>query len=471
MPATPSKRQAALAPPVLDSLKRFRAGHFGPALALARRASESAKTPAELDTLGSVLSACGDLGAAHRCFERATAQAADTPHFVFNLGTSLRAVGQIEASEAAFERVLALKPHDWDAHLAISTLRQQTRDHNHLDRLGAALARTKSEPTAQVKLRYALAKEYEDLGEYASAFEHLASGASLRRQHSHYDVASDLNAMATIREVFTAEVLAAAGAGCDSGEPLFILGLPRTGSTLCERILGAHSAVQSCGELQQFAVELVKLARGTAAKPGVSKHEPRGDKLELIKRSPGLSMEALGQRYIDSTRPLTGEHAHFIDKMPLNFLYIGLISMALPGARIIHLKRGAMDSCYAIFKTYFQQTYPYSYDLEDLGRYYLAYRDLMAHWEQALPGKIIHVDYEALVADQEGVTRALLADCGLEWQAQCLDFHEVEQPTATASATQVRQRMSSGSVGKWRHYEEQLEPLARMLTEGGVELS
>ncbi|MEM0955116.1 MAG: sulfotransferase [Pseudomonadota bacterium] len=430
-------------------------------MTLARSARDTASTPPDLDTLGSVLSACGDLPAAHLCFERAARVAPDTAHFIFNHATSLRAMGDMAAAETAFERVLDLKPDDWDAHLAISTLRSQTMDANHLSRLQAAVARAGSDPIAQVKLQYALAKEYEDIGEHASAFDHLSSGADLRRRHSNYQVENDVAAMASIREVFNEDLLSKANAGCESAEPIFILGLPRTGSTLCETILASHSEVQSCGELQQFAVELVQLARNKAIGQG---------KQDLIRQSPNLPMQTLGQNYVDATRPLTGSRAHFIDKMPLNFLYIGLISMALPNARIIHLRRHPMDACYAIYKTYFQQTYPYSYNLEDLGRYYLAYDELMAHWEQVLPGKIIHVDYEALVSDTEATTRGLLKRCNLEWQPQCLEFQRANVPTATASASQVRQRVSTGSVGKWRNYRTQLEPLAQILQSAGIEV-
>ena len=371
-------------------------------------------------------------------------------------------MGAIDEAESTFERVLGLNPDDWDAHLAIATLRTQTPKRNHLDRLRAALARADSKPPAQVKLHYALAREYEDVGDHATAFDHLSQGASLRRRHSNYQVESDIGAMASIRETFSKELLSNASDGCDNAEPIFILGLPRTGSTLCETILGSHSDVQSCGELQQFAVELVQLAR--RKNMGQSKQD-------LIRHSTTLPMATLGQRYIDSTRPLTGSHPHFIDKMPLNFLYVGLISMALPNARIVHLQRDPMDACYAIYKTYFQQTYPYSYDLGDLGRYYLAYRELMAHWDKVLPGRVMHVRYEELVANTEQTTRVLLEHCNLMWQPQCLDRERTQLPTATASAAQVRQPVSGGSVGKWRHYQAQLAPLSNLLAGAGIALA
>ncbi len=177
----------------------------------------------------------------------------------------------------------------------------------------------------------------------------------------------------------------------------------------------------------------------------------------------------LGHTYIESTRGTTGHTKHFIDKLPFNFLYIGLISKVLPNAKFIHLKRNAMDSCFSMYKQKFALAYHYSYDLKELGQYYLLYKRLMAHWHDMLPGRILDVSYEALVANQETISREIIDHCALEWQDSCLNFHKNKNAVATASASQVRRPIYKSSVEKWRHYEKNLKPLKQVLVTGGVE--
>jgi hypothetical protein len=188
---------------------------------------------------------------------------------------------------------------------------------------------------------------------------------------------------------------------------------------------------------------------------------------ELVGASAELDFAALGDAYLQSTRPLAGHTPHFIDKMPLNFLYIGLIHLALPNANIIHLQRDAMDTCYAIYKQLFVDAYPFSYRLDELAQYYVAYRQLMEHWSAVLPDVVHTMHYEALVADLESESRRLLNFCGLEWQAQCLRFHENREASTTASTAQIRRPIYSSSIGKWRNYEQQLQPVADILQKAG----
>jgi hypothetical protein len=183
-----------------------------------------------------------------------------------------------------------------------------------------------------------------------------------------------------------------------------------------------------------------------------------------------VDFAALGRDYIRSVRDAGIDAARFTDKMPLNYLYCGLIRRALPRAKIVHVVRDPMAVCYAIYKTLFQDGYPYSYDLGELGGYYLAYRRLMAHWENTLPGAIYTLRYEALIADQEGESRRLLEFCGLDWEPACTEFHLNEAPSTTASAAQVRRKLYDSSVSQWRHYEAELAPLRRQLQEAGVDL-
>jgi hypothetical protein len=306
---------------------------------------------------------------------------------------------------------------------------------------------------------HALAKEQEDLGHYAASFSNLRRGAERRRRLMRYDVKGDLQTMSRIAEVYSTETFSEPASGCDNREPIFILGMPRTGTTLAERILASHSNVESAGELNNFAIELTRLARQNRA---------GGDKLALVEASAGIDFAALGEAYIRSTWPLTGRSERFIDKMPLNFLYAGLIHRALPRAKIIHLQRHPMDTCYAIYKTLFQDAYPFSYSLEELGQYYLAYRNLMRHWDSVMPGVIFHLAYEDLVAETESTCQHLLEYCGLPWEEQCLRFYEQRQASTTASASQVREPVYNSSVGRWHCYREQLQPLVELLERNGV---
>ena len=253
------------------------------------------------------------------------------------------------------------------------------------------------------------------------------------------------------------------GPGHETREPVFVLGLPRTGTTLVERILGNHSAVVAAGELRQFPEQMIRLARESLG----GRDLPRD---ELVAHTLKLDMRELGRRYVESTRPRTGARPHFVDKLPLNYLYCGLIHGSLPGARIVHLRRHPLDACYAIYKTLFSRAYPFSYDLGELGQYYVAYDRLMSHWRTAMPGVIYDLHYEAIVDDPEGETRRLLDHCGLEFESACLDFHRSPEASTTASALQVRQPIYRDSVSRWRNVAAQLEPLTQVLRSNGIDL-
>jgi len=238
-----------------------------------------------------------------------------------------------------------------------------------------------------------------------------------------------------------------------------VLGLPRSGTTLVDRVLSSHSQVSSLGEINDFAFALTRVAAGP------------GGKLELIERSAAIDFGRLGQLYRQSTAGYGEAAPALIDKMPLNYLYLGLIHLALPGARVIHLRRHPLATCHAMFKTLFRMGYPFSYSLDDLGQYYVAYHRLMAHWRAAIPHSFIDVDYETLVDAQEATSRGLVQYCGLEWEDACLAFHANASPAATASAAQVRRPLYRSSLDRWRSYERQLAPLAEYLTNHGIDCS
>jgi tetratricopeptide (TPR) repeat protein len=380
-------------------------------------------------------------------------------HF-YNVACMQRSLGELEAAEANYDQAIRLNPADYESYKIRSDLRQQTPERNHVPQLEALLDNGINDERGELQIRYALAKELEDLGEYERSFRHLRAGSDRRRELMQYDVDRDLATMQAIRRVFSADVFAGASHGNASEEPVFVLGMPRTGTTLVERILSSHSEVFSAGELNNFAMQLtVKLqARSTARTL---------TRNEMVEASAQLDFEELGTAYLQSTRPVTGHTPRFIDKMPLNFLYVGLIHLALPNAKVIHLQRDAMDACYAIYKQLFVDAYPFSYRLDELGRYYVAYRQLMEHWLAVLPGVMHTVRYEALVEDLEGESRRLLDFCGLAWQANCLQFYKNPEASTTASTVQIRRPIYKSSVGKWRNYQQQLRPVAEILERAG----
>jgi Tfp pilus assembly protein PilF len=412
-----------------------------------------------LDAIGSFYSSAGEQQRAFDAYSRAIALDSSQAVFWFNRATVRRFLGQLEEAEADYDRAIRLRPDDHEAYVNRSDLRRQTSERNHTEALERLLTRGISVWRGEVQIRHALAKEYEDLERYSDSWAHLQRGAQLRRQHMQYDVRYDVDTVDWIIQVFERSP-AEPVTGCPSREPLFIVGLPRSGTTLIERILGSHSEVTAAGELSHFAAALVAAAQ--AGSPPLPRRQ-------LIEACRGLDFAALGADYLQRTRPVTGRRPRFTDKMPLNYLYCGLIRRALPNARIIHVTRHPMASCYAMFKTLFRDGYPFSYDLGDIAQYYVGYRRLMAHWQHTMPGVIYEVSYERVVADQLGESRALLAACGLEWEAACLEFHRNPTATTTASASQVRRPIYDTSLHQWRHYEKQLEGLRTQLQAGGVD--
>jgi len=383
---------------------------------------------------------------AERCYARAVALRPDEPSALYNHATALTALGQLDDAEALLDRVIERAPRDGDAWYNRSTLRRQTPQRNHLAQIERQLARLPAGDPAEIPLCFALAKEREDLGEHAASFAALKRGADARRHRLQYRVEDDLDTMRRIAAAFDAGFFARDHAGHDDARPLFVVGLPRSGTTLVDRILASHGAVTSRGESTDFAQALVRLIGAVR------------DKAELVHRSTRIDFAALGRAYC-ATLP-AGAAVRIVDKTPNNALYLGAIVAALPQARIVHVRRDPMDNCYAMYKTLFRMAYPFSYDLDDLARYWLGHAALMAHWRALLPAdRMIEVDYEDLVMNQEAVSRRLIAHAGLEWQEACLHFERNASPTLTASAAQVRQPIYRSSIGQWRKYERELAPL------------
>jgi tetratricopeptide (TPR) repeat protein len=394
-------------------------------------------------------------------YQRACELRPDDSRHHYNLATVLRFLGDIDGALRALNDCIRLDPDDTEAHLLRAGMRTQSPELNNVAELESAYSRTDSRPKSRVQLCYALAKELEDLGEYDRSFDYLAEGSKLRRQEMTYDPASDLDTIDTIVSNFGPAQFQRGIEGHINAEPIFVVGMPRTGTTLVERVLGSHSVVQSAGELMTFSLELIKQCNKVTG--------PRArSAADLAARALSVDFAALGEAYITATRPTTGEKAHFVDKMPLNFLYAGMIHLALPKAKIVLLERDPMDTCYAVFKTLFERVYPFSYDLVELANYFVAYRKLMDHWLETMPGVIHVIRYEDLVTEPRPVIEDLLEHCNLSFEEQCLRFYDNTSPSTTASATQVRRAFSRASIGKWRNYEKQLQAVADILGEAGL---
>ena len=446
------------------------AAQFARALAMARLTREAlvaadaaaAMGPddaATLDTLGVVYTQANEHAKAIALFEHAARKLPGHAAYRFNLGTSHTFLGDLDMAEREYEACLARDPGHGKAHLALAQLRKATGDANHLTRLHALLGDA-GDAASRMYLHLALAKEHEDLGDYPRAFAHLTAGKAAGGEGRGYRSERDAALFAAIEQATPAASVATGGS--ESEEPIFVIGMPRSGTTLVDRILSSHPSVHSAGELQNFGVVL-KRASGSRT--------PELLDVDTVVRASSVDWQKLGDAYVASTRPATAGKPRFIDKLPHNFMYAGFIARALPKARIICLRRNPMDSCLGNFRQLFAQStpyYDYSFDLLDTGRYYLLFDRLMRHWRDTMPGRILEIDYESIVDDQEGSTRRLLAHCGLEWDEACMRFNDNAAPVATASAVQVRQPLHRDALQRWKRYEPQLTGLRRLLEAGGI---
>jgi tetratricopeptide (TPR) repeat protein len=438
------------------------AGLHGKALDAADRALLlNPDDPMALDTLGMICIRAQAHAKAATTFREAASLAPDNAQVRFNLATALVGLGEFDAAEAALEECIALAPTYWNPHLSVAQLRHQTSQRNHLYRLLPLLSHNAENLDARVYLNMALAKEYEDLAEYSVAFEHLLQAKTAARHRLHYAADEDERLFDLLMRGFP-------GAppmrlGDPSEEPIFVMGMPRSGTTLVERILSSHPDVHGAGELQNFAEALQRVS----GHDGSFIADPSA--MATLQR---LDWNQLGADYIASTRPATGHTPRFVDKLPHNFLFIGFIAQALPNSRIVCLRRNPVDTCLSNFRQLFEADSPhfgYSFDLLDTGRYYLLFDRLMKHWQRVFPGRILEVGYEDLIESQESTTRSLLAFCGLSWHQACLGFDKNSAPVSTLSASQVRMPIYRSAAGRWKRYATQLEPLLELLGSAGIE--
>ena len=366
-----------------------------------------------------------------------------------NLGAVLKELGRIDEARGYMNKAINLAPDKPGYHFNLAGIKIFTADDPHLAQIEELAKNAEKLSTEeQVSLQFALGKAYEDVGVQARSFRHLLAGNALKRRLCGYDEAATLKLFERIQSVFTAELIGRKSPECAPGDgPIFVFGMPRSGTTLVEQVLASHSKVFGAGELDLFEQEALRLV-GANIFP------------EAIADISVNDLHRLGLGYLASLRNTTQSILRATDKRLKNYLFCGLIHLALPSARIIHTCRDPIDTCLSCFSTLFSGSHPYAYDLSELGRYYSGYAALMEHWRQVLPeGIMLDVQYEDVVADLEGQTRRILSHCGLEWEDACLTFFKTERPVRTASAVQVRRPIYQSSVGRAESYLQFLQPL------------
>jgi tetratricopeptide (TPR) repeat protein len=395
-------------------------------------------------------------------YEKALAIDSSKAMIYNDMAAALMVLGRFREAYAAFAAAITRAPRNAAIHLNLAGLARFTIDDPRL----AALERLAEFESSlgdndRIALHFALGKAHGDLKNSERSFHHLLRGNTLKRRQIEYDEEATLASFERIRAVFTPELMRAKrGSGDYSRVPIFIVGMPRSGSTLLEQILASHCRVFGAGEIDDFPKALTSL-------PGVSEKFP-----ESISNLPNDDLRRLGRRYIESIRAKAPGVMRVTDKLLSNFAYVGLIHLALPSARIIHARRDPVDTCLSCFSLLFGDDQPYTYDLAELGRYYRGYEALMRHWQTVLPeGVMIEVRYEDVVANLERQARRLIADCGLEWDDRCLAFHETQRPVQTASVIQVRRPIYQDSVGRSRAYRDEIRPLLDALGIDAIEES
>jgi tetratricopeptide (TPR) repeat protein len=446
----------------------FREARYNYAVAL-HRLNRPAEAIGELDALlrdapsdpacrnlkAAVLCRTGDYEPAIAIYAALLDEAPSQPHVWLSCGHALKTAGHGDRAIDAYRRCIALDPDFGEAYWSLANLKTFRFDDAEIARMRAALARDGLAREHRLHIEFALGKALEDRKDYATSFAHYARANALRVADVPYSADDTSARIARVREQYTADFFGARdGAGCDARDPIFIVGLPRSGSTLIEQILASHSAVEGTMELPEI-ISITRALRADAR--GATYH----DALARMGRD---ELRVLGEQYIERTRIHRKlGRPFFIDKMPNNFVHVGLIRLVLPNAKIIDARRHPLACCLSGFKQHFARGQNFSYSLDDLGRYYRDYVALMAHFDAVLPGRVHRVFYEDMVAHTEREVRRLLDYCGLPFEDACLAFFDNDRPVRTASSEQVRQPIYTSGVDQWRRYEAWLDPLKAAL--------
>lgn len=428
-------------------------GRWDAAIASYRRVSERfPEAPEPHDNIGNVLMGCGRVEEAVASYRRAVAAKPDYPDAWSHLGVALKMKGDLNGAEKAFRRVLAFQPDRAEVYRLLTQLRRyRTFEESDAGSMERLLGDPALSPVNAMHLHFALGKVHDDLGEYDTAFDHLDTANRLRRSGYHYDISDDIDTLNKVRAVFTETFFAQRlGYGLAEARPIFVVGMPRSGSTLVEQILASHPDVAAAGEVPELGRTIRSLGRFP----------------ELAERIDGdvsvrLAAEYVGRIGVHNPNGLS----RTTDKELFNFVYIGVIRLLFPNAKVICCRRDPLDTCFSIWMRYFPAIGYFANDQYEVGRFYRVFDAYMKHWGEVLPGFVLDFEHRALIEDQEAQTRRLLAFCELDWAEDCLRFHESGRVVKTDSATQVRQPLNDRGLGHWRHYGHHLGEMRRALDE------
>ena len=402
--------------------------------------------------LGNALSDLGRLDEAMASYRRAIELEPELARAHSNLGNALGAAGRRDEAIASYEQALRVQPGLCETHYILASVKDFSPDDLRIPELLDMVESDLESESDRCFLSFALGKAYEDVGDVEQACAFYQRGNRLRKKALGYDISWDRERFAHIRSLFEAARSVRTGTEtntCDTApRPVFIVGMPRSGTSLVEQILASHTNVHGAGELRFAARIMSPVLQGFSDAPGTAISE--------------TLFSAVRDEYLDEIRHIAGSVPVVTDKMPDNFLWCGFLLEAMPEARIVHVRRDPVATCWSLYKRRFQH-FDYSYDLEDLGLYYGMYEALMRFWHEALPGRIYDLEYETLTEHQERETRKLLEYCDLPWEDTCLEFHKTQRPVQTVSGNQVRKKMYTGSSEAWRAFEVCLEPLLQTL--------
>jgi tetratricopeptide (TPR) repeat protein len=416
------------------------------------------RNPSYRSLKAAILGSLGEYGQSIDLYGGLLAEYPHHPKAWMSYGHALKTAGRRDECIQAYRKSLELQPGFGEAYWSLANLKTFRFSAQDLEAMRAQLARGDLSAEDRFHFHFAIGKALEDAADYAESFKHYAEGNRLRREGIAYDAEENAAHVSRSKAVLTKSFFAErTGSGYDAPDPIFIVGLPRSGSTLLEQILSSHSQVEGTMELPNI-VAMARQLGGKKTQAQVSKYP------DALAALTGEELRALGERYIAQTRIQRKTAApYFIDKMPNNFAHVGLIHLILPRAKIIDARRHPLGCCLSGFKQHFARGQHFTYSLEEIGRYYRDYVELMAHFDTALPGRVHRVIYETMIDDTESEVRRLLEHCGLPFEEQCLRFYQNERAVRTASSEQVRKPIFREGLEQWRHYEPWLEPLRNAL--------
>lgn len=418
-------------------------------------------SPRYLDAAATTYVGVGMPEKAWPLYQKANALQPDVDLFQANLAACAVYVGELDVAKVTYRKLINNNPGHRRNHNQYSRVAKATNE-SHINEMKALLKDTSVHEDRNMPLYFAIGKEYEDLKRWDECFEYYSRGCAAVSEKINYTATDDIALIDSIIEICDAKWFASAPVKQTSPSkktPIFITGLPRTGTTLVERILSSHSQVSSLGETMFMQMSLKDSA-------GISKAVPLN--VDNIAEIANADLSTSAENYLNYVGYRLGTEPNFIEKLPFNFLYLGLIAKAWPDAKIVVLNRNPMDACFSMFKQVFTYVYKFSYSLEHLGKYYVAYHRLLEHWREVLGDRLVEVDYEALVEDQYGQTTTMLDKLGLGFEQACIDFEKNSKPSTTASSVQVRSKVNSSAVDKWKNFETQLEPLRAHLEANNI---